>query len=202
MADPPCECCGHRRARSPWGDAVRSSGLKAADRLMAAYRKMIGAAEGFVVPVRESDGALLSAAFCGDVVDVDPDVRAALHLAGYDGATRDRELARRSRSRQAVHSSRTKWDAVGCWSAGPTRTSDASSIFPRTRAPARRSGQEHAQRHLAGPSRARCVDTRFPALRAFAAELRSELSRPGRRKVESAATKRAACACRAMIEQA
>ena len=59
---------------------------------MAACRETTGAAEAFVVPVRESDGALLSAAFCGEQVDLDPRTRAALHLLGHTYATRGREL--------------------------------------------------------------------------------------------------------------
>jgi hypothetical protein len=62
---------------------------------MNACRDYTGCAEGFVVPVRESDGALLSAAFCGPALDLESDARAVFHLAGYYYATRGREILNR-----------------------------------------------------------------------------------------------------------
>lgn len=63
--------------------------------VMNACRDYTGCAEGFVVPVRESDGALLSAAFCGPTLDLEHDARQAFHLAGYYYATRGREILSR-----------------------------------------------------------------------------------------------------------
>ena len=51
-----------------------------------------GCREGFVVPVRDTDGAVLTAAFSGLDVELCQDVRGALHLAGYYFALRGREI--------------------------------------------------------------------------------------------------------------
>ena len=59
---------------------------------MDACREVTGNGEGFVVPVRESDGAVLTAAFSGPELDLSPEARPALHLAGYYYVTRGREL--------------------------------------------------------------------------------------------------------------
>ena len=78
-----------------WTEARTRHASSEAEQLMDACLDHTGCAEGFIVPVRESDGALLSAAFCGPKLDLAPDIRPALHLAGYDYATRGREILNR-----------------------------------------------------------------------------------------------------------
>ena len=75
-----------------WSEALARHPSAAADRVYDACRETTGAREGFVIPVRDSDEALFSAAFCGPDLDLDPSVQAILHLAGYAYATRAREL--------------------------------------------------------------------------------------------------------------
>ena len=75
-----------------WSEAVTRYGTPAGVRVMDACRETTGAAEALVVPVRESDGALFSAAFAGERLDLDDDARAGLHLVGHTYATRGREL--------------------------------------------------------------------------------------------------------------
>lgn len=60
--------------------------------MLRACWETTGASAGIVVPVRDSDDALLSAAFGGDQLDTEPEVINAFHLAGYYYATRAREL--------------------------------------------------------------------------------------------------------------
>lgn len=78
-----------------WTQARTRHASSEGEHVMNACRDYTGCAEGFVVPVRESDGALLSAAFCGPALDLEPDARAAFHLAGYYYATRGREILNR-----------------------------------------------------------------------------------------------------------
>lgn len=75
-----------------WGDARKRYASAEGERVMDACRDVTGCGEGFVVPVRESDGAVLTAAFSGAELDLSPETRPALHLAGYYYATRGREL--------------------------------------------------------------------------------------------------------------
>ena len=75
-----------------WSEAMTRYGSAKAARVMAACRETTGAGEALVVPVRETDAALLSAAFCGEALDLDPEARAGLQLVGYCYATRGREL--------------------------------------------------------------------------------------------------------------
>lgn len=75
-----------------WRDARRRYASSEGERVMDACREVTGCADGFVVPVRESDGAVLTAAFSGAELDVSPETQPALHLAGYYYATRGREL--------------------------------------------------------------------------------------------------------------
>jgi len=78
-----------------WTQARTRHASSEGEQVMNACRDHTGCAEGFVVPVRESDGALLSAAFCGPALDLEPEARAAFHLAGYYYATRGREILNR-----------------------------------------------------------------------------------------------------------
>lgn len=54
--------------------------------------------EGFVVPVRDADGAVLTGAFSGPLVDLQPEVRSALQIVGTYLVLRGRELVERSGS--------------------------------------------------------------------------------------------------------
>ena len=75
-----------------WAEALQTFSSPAAVRVLDACNETTGAAAGVVVPVRDSDDALLSAAFAGEQLDTDPEVLSAFHLAGYYFATRGREL--------------------------------------------------------------------------------------------------------------
>lgn len=75
-----------------WTEALTQYRTPEANTVMDACFEHTGSREGFVVPVRDTDGALLTATFSGREVDLDPDVRGALHLAGYYFALRGREL--------------------------------------------------------------------------------------------------------------
>lgn len=92
-ADPSIRMLRSQTRPFTWSEAMaRYGSAKAAARVMAACRETTGAGEALVVPVRETDGALLSAAFCGEALDLDPEARAGLQLVGYCYATRGREL--------------------------------------------------------------------------------------------------------------
>ena len=91
-ADPAVRMLREQTRPFTWAEAVERFGGRAALWVMSACRETTGAGEALVVPVRESDGALLSAAFCGESVELAPEARAALHLLGYYYATRGREL--------------------------------------------------------------------------------------------------------------
>lgn len=75
-----------------WAEALAVRDTPEARRVMAACREATGSAAGFVIPIRESDGAILTAAFSGESLDLSVEAEQALHLAGYYFATRGREL--------------------------------------------------------------------------------------------------------------
>ncbi len=75
-----------------WTDALITYDTPDARRVMDACAEVTGAREGFVVPVRDADGVVMTAAFAGERLDLSDEVRPALHLAGYYFATRGREL--------------------------------------------------------------------------------------------------------------
>lgn len=91
-ADPAIRMLRAQTRPFTWSEATTRFGSRAADVVMAACLETTGAAEALVVPVRETDGALMSAAFCGDRLELDSEARSALHLVGYYYATRGREL--------------------------------------------------------------------------------------------------------------
>lgn len=91
-ADPAIRMLRGQTRPFTWAEAVTRYSSVGSERVMAACRETTGAAEALVVPVRESDGAILSAAFCGERLGLDPEARGALHLLGYYYATRGREL--------------------------------------------------------------------------------------------------------------
>lgn len=75
-----------------WSEALARYRSAAGERVMDACFEFTGSREGFVVPVRDADGAVLTAAFSGLEIDLSPQVRAALHLAGHYFALRGREI--------------------------------------------------------------------------------------------------------------
>jgi len=75
-----------------WSEAARRFDSPMGRRVLEACAEHTGSREGFVVPVRDTDRALLTAAFSGPELDLAVDARGALHLAGYWFATRGREL--------------------------------------------------------------------------------------------------------------
>ena len=91
-ADPALRMLRTQTRPFTWAEALAAFDSPGAERVMRACWETTGAAAGVVVPVRDSDDALLSAAFAGEQLDTDPDASAAFHLAGYYYATRAREL--------------------------------------------------------------------------------------------------------------
>lgn len=91
--DPAVRMLRERTRPFTWSEALDRYRSHAAERVMDACFDHTGCREGFVVPVRESDGALLTATFSGPGLDLSPETRPALHLAGYYYATRGREIA-------------------------------------------------------------------------------------------------------------
>jgi LuxR family quorum sensing-dependent transcriptional regulator len=75
-----------------WDEALARYPSPAAYRVMDACAAMTGSREGLVVPVRESDGTLLTTAMAGQRLDLSPESKPAMHLAGIYYATRGREL--------------------------------------------------------------------------------------------------------------
>jgi len=75
-----------------WSEALAQFRCPSAETVMDACFEHTGCREGFVVPVRDADGAVLTAAFSGLEVELSPEVRGALHLAGYYFALRGREI--------------------------------------------------------------------------------------------------------------
>ena len=91
-ADPAVRMLRSQTRPFTWTEAMAAFPSPAAERVFCACRETTGAATGVVVPVRDSDDALLSAAFAGETLDTDPAVLNAFHLVGYYYATRAREL--------------------------------------------------------------------------------------------------------------
>lgn len=78
-----------------WSEALDQFRTPEAERVMDACHEFTGCREGFVVPVRDADGAVLTGTFAGHRIDLAPDMRAALHLAGHYFALRGREIVER-----------------------------------------------------------------------------------------------------------
>lgn len=76
-----------------WSEALARFRSEGSERVMDGCFDFTGCREGFVVPVREPDGTLLAATFSGPQLDLDPEVRQAMHLAGYYFVARGREIA-------------------------------------------------------------------------------------------------------------
>lgn len=79
-----------------WSEALDQFRSPEAERVMDACVEFTGCREGFVVPVRDADGAVLTGTFGGHEIDLSPDARAALHLAGHYFALRGREIVESS----------------------------------------------------------------------------------------------------------
>ncbi|HKR87697.1 MAG TPA: LuxR C-terminal-related transcriptional regulator [Phenylobacterium sp.] len=75
-----------------WSEALAHFRSIDGDRLTVANFGVASRREAFVVPVREPDGTLLATTFSGPQLDLAPEVRYAMHLAGYYFATRGREI--------------------------------------------------------------------------------------------------------------
>lgn len=78
-----------------WSEALARFRSAGAERVMDSCLDFTGSREGFVIPVREPDGTLLATTFSGAELDLAPDARHAMHLAGYYFATRCREIVER-----------------------------------------------------------------------------------------------------------
>lgn len=75
-----------------WSEALAQYRSRGAEAVMGACFEHTGCREGFVVPVRDADGAVLTATFAGPALDLGPEVRRALHLAGTYFVLRGREI--------------------------------------------------------------------------------------------------------------
>ena len=75
-----------------WSEALAQYRSRGAEAVMGACFEHTHCREGFVVPVRDTDGAVLTAAFSGPAVDLSPEVRGALYLAGTYFVLRGREI--------------------------------------------------------------------------------------------------------------
>jgi len=75
-----------------WSEALAEYRTRGAEAVMGACFEHTGCREGFVVPVRDTDGAVLTGAFSGPAIDLCPEVRGALHLAGTYFVLRGREI--------------------------------------------------------------------------------------------------------------
>ncbi len=76
-----------------WSEASASFKSVEGERVVRACLDYTGCGEGLVIPVRESDGSLLTAAFSGPQLELDADARAAMHLIGLYYVTRGREIS-------------------------------------------------------------------------------------------------------------
>lgn len=81
-----------------WSEALADFRCAAGERLMDACFDFTGGGERFIIPVREPDGTLLATTFSGRQLDLAPEVRQAMHLAGYYFATRGREIVEAAES--------------------------------------------------------------------------------------------------------
>lgn len=78
-----------------WSDALAQYRSRGAEAVIDACFEHTGCREGFVVPIRDADGAVLTGAFGGAAMDLAPEVRSALHLAGANLVLRGREIVER-----------------------------------------------------------------------------------------------------------
>jgi LuxR family quorum sensing-dependent transcriptional regulator len=90
--DPAVKALKERARPFAWSDALKEHRSWAAERVMDACYDHTGAREGFVVPLRDTDGAVLTAAFSGRELELDDQARGAMHLAGTYFILRGREL--------------------------------------------------------------------------------------------------------------
>lgn len=75
-----------------WSEALAKYRTRGAEAVMGACFEHTGCREGFVVPVRDTDGAVLTGTFSGPAIDLSPEVRSALYLAGTYFVLRGREI--------------------------------------------------------------------------------------------------------------
>lgn len=75
-----------------WSQARERFRTERSDYVLDACRETTGFADAVVVPVRDTDGALLTTTFLSPTGDFDPAALARLHLAGFYYATRGREI--------------------------------------------------------------------------------------------------------------
>lgn len=75
-----------------WSQARARFRTGRSDYVLDACRETTGFADAVVVPVRDTDGALLTTTFLSPIGDLDPGALRSFHLAGLYYATRGREL--------------------------------------------------------------------------------------------------------------
>jgi LuxR family quorum sensing-dependent transcriptional regulator len=92
-ADPAVRMLARRHRPYSWTEARTIFPSSMGERVMDACRDYTGFREGLVIPIYESDGSLLTALLCGRELDLSPEVRPFIHLAGYHYAARGRELS-------------------------------------------------------------------------------------------------------------
>lgn len=103
-----------------WSEALHQYRSPEAERVMAACHEFTGCREGFVIPVRDTDGALLTGTFGGRALDLAPEARRAFHLAGYYFALRGREIVRTQELGAACPLSERQIDCLRWVHAGKT----------------------------------------------------------------------------------
>ena len=92
QSDPALRMLSKTNRAFAWGEARAQFASLEGERVMDACRDFTGSADGFVIPIRESDGSLLTAAFSGEKIDLSPEAQPALYLAGLYYATCGRAL--------------------------------------------------------------------------------------------------------------
>ncbi len=75
-----------------WSEALERFPSTAGERVLDACFHETGCRDGYVVPFRDNDGALLTAAFCGPALDLARDARLALKMSGFHLAAHGRDL--------------------------------------------------------------------------------------------------------------
>jgi len=90
--DPALRMLHHKTVPFTWNEARERFASAEGERVVRECLEYTGCGEGLVVPVRESDGAVLTAAFSGPQLETQPAARAVMHLVGHYYVTRGREL--------------------------------------------------------------------------------------------------------------
>jgi DNA-binding CsgD family transcriptional regulator len=91
-ADPALTMLRNMQTPFTWTEAQEKFGSSAGAKVIRDCLDFTGCGEGVVVPVRERDGSVFTAAFCGPKLRTEPEVRPMLHLIGYYYVTRGYDI--------------------------------------------------------------------------------------------------------------